>query len=338
MINAVRMDKQVYEKFHDRKDVLGHVEHVYNNGFQVISEHGDLLYFQGGKWLQSPFSVVLNVDVNRWIADVSLSTGDVICIDGELIYSLNNANVNVLVHEPTVIDLRKTQTFNSFSKNNILSYAQDIVDKLLLLGRFEGLLTTLDVLKKCWPELQIDYREKPNLWSQSAAPGIKKLLQSSIDKQSRSFKNAWDTLIGLGPGLTPSGDDLLVGYLSIHYKFNSTIKRWLYGAGIIDQLVRTNDCKTTSISRQFLLCAANGLFSEILLRGINSVTISDQSHNKKLHSGIDDLLCWGHTSGTDTMVGVLMGLFTLWSVMKNDLSLCMLERQFSTTGPVMYKP
>jgi len=311
MINVVRIDKQVYRKLSDCKGELGQVEHIYNNGFHMVTENGDLLYFQGEKWLQSPFSIGLDVDVNRWIDDVSLSKGDVICVDGERIYSLNNRNLNLYVHGPTILDLINTQTFSSYSTNTVLLWAQEIVDRLLALARFDGLLATLDILKNHWPELRIDYFEKPNCWSQSASPGIINLLQSSVDKKSGLFKHAWDTLIGLGPGLTPSGDDLLVGYLAVHYKFNSPIKRWIYNAGIIDQIVKKSRGKTTSVSWQFLTCASHGLFSEILLRVINSFIISSRCYSQKRDSVMDDFLSWGHTSGTDTMVGVLLGFFTL---------------------------
>lgn len=314
MINILRIEKQIYKQIYDHKELLGQVEHIYNNGFDIVSENGDLLYFQGEKWLQSPFSIVLDADLNRWIADVSLSKGDVFCIDGERIYSLNNRNVNLHIHEPTVIDLKNTTTFNSYSKNDIVSWAQEIVDRLLPKGRFEGLLATLEILKDSWPELQIDHLEKPNRWSQSALPGIRKLLKSSVDKESGLFKDAWDTLIGLGPGLTPSGDDLLVGYLAIQYKFNSSIKSWLYNSGILDHIVGSNKGKTTSISRQFLTCASNGLFSEMLLCVINCIIIKNQIYKKKRYSVLDDFLCWGHSSGRDIMVGILMGFFTLIAV------------------------
>jgi len=317
MINIVRIEKHLYETVCDRKGLLGHVEQIYHTGFHVTTGTGDIVYFQGGPWLQSPFSIVLDGDVNRWMSDVSLSHGDTLCIDGDGIHSSNNAHVKLRIHEPEVIDLQHTAIFTAFDESSILSWAQEIVHRLSSYGRCEGVLATLGIFKECWPELHVYDIGRPNRWSQSALPGIMNLLHAAVARDAGLFEHAWDTLTGLGPGLTPSGDDLLVGFLSIQHKFNSPIKRWVYTPGVIDHIVRKNDHKTTSISAQFLKCASNGLFSEQLMHVIDSIVTRNQAHKKKRYSALDDFLRWGHTSGTDTMVGVLMGLFTLVAVEGN---------------------
>jgi hypothetical protein len=148
MVKVLRIEKQIIKKLYESNGLLGNVEHIYHNGFYLKSKNGDLLYFQSGKWLQSPFSVVLDVDVHRWISDVSLTQGDVFCIDNEQIYSSTNRNVKLRVHEPRVVDLTNTVVIDSYEQDEILLMAQEIVNRLLSCGRNEGVLATLEIFKR----------------------------------------------------------------------------------------------------------------------------------------------------------------------------------------------
>jgi hypothetical protein len=314
MINLVRIEKHLYEELSDIDGFLGQVEQIYNSGFHITAKNGDLLYFQGEKRLQSPFSLALDVDVNRWISDVSLSIGDAFSIDRERIYSLTNRYVSVSILQPIVIDRRNADAGASSDREAMGACPREIIGRLLLKGRFDGLLGVLEVLKERWPVLGFAAPEKPNLWSRSALPAVINLMKSSADHDAELFEHACDTLVGLGPGLTPSGDDLLVGFLATQYKFDSPIKRWLYDSGLIERIIRKQKEKTTSVAFQFLKCASEGLFSEILIDVIDSIIARDHSHGKKQYPVLDDFLRWGHTSGTDTMVGVVVALCALIDV------------------------
>lgn len=103
-------------------------------------------------------------------------------------------------------------------------------------------------------------------------------------------------LLGLGEGLTPSGDDFLCGVLASTYMGQSKEKsrfRELLGGLIEDGLLRTNE-----ISAGFLRCAAQGYFSLPVLelsRGSLARSVSDFSKT-------------GHSSGSDTLSGIIFGL------------------------------
>jgi hypothetical protein len=114
------------------------------------------------------------------------------------------------------------------------------------------------------------------------------------------------SLIGLGSGLTPSGDDLLVGYLAGLWcttKDRSARAKFITGLAktIIDLSGKTND-----ISRTYLYHAAQGQVSsrlsdlaEAICRGKNPERLSDIA---------EAAMNLGHTSGLDTVTGLLIGL------------------------------
>ncbi len=103
-------------------------------------------------------------------------------------------------------------------------------------------------------------------------------------------------LIGLGEGLTPSGDDLLVGFLAvIHLTQQATT---LLQAPIwLDPLV----AHTTDLNAAFLRCALTGHFSEPMVRLIHALY---DGPPRAWQSRATDLAQVGHSSGVDAMVGI----------------------------------
>ena len=108
-------------------------------------------------------------------------------------------------------------------------------------------------------------------------------------------------LIGFGPGLTPSGDDYLVGLLcglgTIGRKRAS-----LVGA------IRANLDRTTFISGCYLSFACDMRFSQALLDLANTVALGDRS---KIDITKKTCLKFGHTSGQYMINGLIRG-FQHW--------------------------
>jgi hypothetical protein len=119
-------------------------------------------------------------------------------------------------------------------------------------------------------------------------------------------------LIGLGSGLTPSGDDFLVGYLRGLWLIRSNAP----GAGqtldrLRDMLPHGLDARTTCVGAEFIRYALEGAFAEILDRA--ALALLAPSHPRVVQAAITRLLAQGDTSGTDTMLGLLTCLEALLS-------------------------
>jgi hypothetical protein len=115
-----------------------------------------------------------------------------------------------------------------------------------------------------------------------------------------------ESLIGLGPGLTPSGDDLLVGYITGLWctaKDRNERVQFISGFGrtIIDLSEKTND-----ISRTYLYHAVRGQVSSRLANLAEAICTGDNS--KHLHETAQTSMSVGHTSGMEVVTGLLMGL------------------------------
>ena len=116
---------------------------------------------------------------------------------------------------------------------------------------------------------------------------------------------AFRPLIGLGPGLTPSGDDFIVGYLtglwstagsdSSRLRFISSLGAWLSQAAT----------GTNAISRTYMKSAVIGNVSEPI--ATLAQRVGQGKSMDSVRQATRTALQVGHTSGTDGVLGLLLG-------------------------------
>ena len=118
-------------------------------------------------------------------------------------------------------------------------------------------------------------------------------------------KEAIASLIGLGPGLTPSGDDFLGGMLiALHICGEKSVKKNLYVQ--VDSLLDS----TGPVSKAHLKVAALGEGSHSLHQVINMLL---KGNDAKLELAIHTINQIGHTSGWDALAGAAVVLRQLAS-------------------------
>jgi len=114
-------------------------------------------------------------------------------------------------------------------------------------------------------------------------------------------------VIGLGPGLTPSGDDFLSGLLSLLWYLGEEDDISLFKGNLLKAMIpRVHE--TTPVSRAFLEAAMNGEFTESILDLYKVMGSRDMEESKEILREISRL---GHSSGTDTLAGMLFGMIVV---------------------------
>jgi hypothetical protein len=108
------------------------------------------------------------------------------------------------------------------------------------------------------------------------------------------------SLIGFGPGLTPTGDDVLLGFLSVVNTCDDFIPiREAFANEILSNLKYTSD-----ISRYFLEIAAEKRYHEYVQNVIYSMVLGLP---ESVSISVKKLLGIGSTSGTDIAAGMYLG-------------------------------
>ena len=116
-----------------------------------------------------------------------------------------------------------------------------------------------------------------------------------------------EQLIGLGPGLTPSGDDFVGGltFMTVHLNRAYPTERWLEG-GDIQALLAGSESMTTRISHALLTDLAEGQSHESLHALVDSLFSDAGDFCPYEH--VRRVTEIGHSSGWDMLTGMLAAL------------------------------
>ena len=129
----------------------------------------------------------------------------------------------------------------------------------------------------------------PTLASAVALEGRRRLAEGLRRGDADRFVDGARRLIGLGEGLTPAGDDLLVGSLAVARRFRPAFL--LDDPGIGQALADAAREGTTIVAREFLLEALEGRFSEIVIALLTAADVP------RARAALDDLLDAGRHLG-----------------------------------------
>lgn len=240
-----------------------------------------LLALQASGSPLSPISLITTLDESE-LSSLPLAAGQSVQIDsGEIhIQTAGTSIVFSLIHADTVV-----LSLTLFPKAEIPS----------LTSKLEGILMrsqTHGFRGLFFPQTGSDCLDE-TLILQFAQEKLRICTQNLSLFHYTTAAHSLSSLIGLGIGLTPSGDDFLCGVLA------GFILRGVdchpFAAAVREQ-IQQNLENTNDISRMFLHCALQGQFSEAVC-SLTTVTSSD-----KLSAAFHAI---GHSSGMDTLCGIL---------------------------------
>ena len=111
-------------------------------------------------------------------------------------------------------------------------------------------------------------------------------------------------LIGLGRGLTPSGDDMVAGLLLALNRWREALRPETGVEDINRSVEEWARLHTTALSATLIKCAARGLASERLIHALDSIMTGTPS----LDDSLPPLLQWGASSGMDSLLGMAVAI------------------------------
>lgn len=247
--------------------ILSQFDHVINlaDGLNVLSIQDGWIPF-------TPLSIVLGDDVFRTVS-VGLSESAVFHTDGGC---LRTAGMTLDARPITPCSLR-------------------VRTGERMLPRTEA---------KQWLRMAVNVLAKPGSLLYAAWPMLAEWSGDELDAmQLRALdlirRGEPDALVGLGGGLTPAGDDFLVGLLAVlqvcgaREAFDTLLAK-----------LRGRLQETPVLSRAFLQRALEGEFSKPVLE---LFTALEQGGQKEITKAASRLCAIGHTSGCDLLGGIVYG-------------------------------
>ncbi|MBM7541555.1 DUF2877 domain-containing protein [Amphibacillus cookii] len=178
------------------------------------------------------------------------------------------------------------------SENDLVSKAKRVESFLLKEGKYEGMLTAFEYVIN-----QVDNQsyQTQTIYQRALSDRLLLFLQGYQPDALKHF-------VGLGIGLTPSGDDFLLGLLTVlqayHHQIFDRIKNRIL------EWLEYIKASTTVVSYFMLKHCLNGHVNDAL----RQILTNDRQIESR---GLKLMLKMGSTSGTDMLVGVIVGYYLL---------------------------
>ena len=115
-----------------------------------------------------------------------------------------------------------------------------------------------------------------------------------------------EPFLGLGSGLTPSGDDLTLGLLLALNRWSKLLNNGLDMPALNREIIQAAYRRTTNLSANLIECASQGQADERLVAALDGI----MTGSPDLPGCILNLLQWGSTSGGDVLVGIALAILS----------------------------
>lgn len=251
---------------------LGKVHSKFNNGLN-IQIHDSLIYIGRLGTPLAAFGLNIADEKLKHLLN-SVRIGDLVVNKGDkLIFYSGYGAITICYKDLEEIDLKVPEL-----KCSVKEIAHSRLYKYLETIEFEKYIG-------------IDLDEKTGKY-------LELLLHS--DKADRNVNSMIISFFaGRGKGLTPSGDDILIGF---------TLALMLFGQFNIWKKVLAMEVtgdKTTLVSVAYLSALLAGYASEYFIR---LAKLIDDAKREAIEKTINEVRSFGHTSGNDTLFGFFLGL------------------------------
>lgn len=286
----------------------GIVHSVFQSALNTVCGEKLITVLSGDMHHVTPYSILLSKAVNfttsgfepGMTVDFSAQNIVVHSVEEEKVFSLNTA----LKFDCSIYSLSGLYRPANFQqKVDTLSSIFVHTD-----SNEKGIVPLLSVV---FPDFPVSLSQ--NQYTQHLMLSVRFLTEMLVNEDYEYAEEIGKQFAGCGPGLSPSSDDFLIGLFAvlsasqmIQFKRTDSVQR------LIDGLA-TGAVKSTSlISAAYLRYAAEGLFSESILKLI-AILFSDCSI-KSLLSAASDVCAYGATSRVDMLAGFYFGLKLIDSV------------------------
>lgn len=262
---------------------------------------------------ETPFTLVTSMQNNESWHHIGIKIGDPIIFTPNAVYSgeiilvdgISNAAIWHTAASTVLRDLPR------LTYEEIMMRCNEAVLFVKTIGKKQGTYPLVTRFSQIIDQRFI-YEDDPFL--QQFLQGVSTLHRAiSCTSDNLQSKNDFDLavkmLLGLGYGLTPSGDDFLAGLLFAMYFVQMVFARNCDVLPMISHSVCENMAeRTNQISRHFLRCAAEGQWGRVTEDFMTALFRCTEQQNEELYRIVEKKLSYGATSGMDEIFGIMFGI------------------------------
>ncbi len=298
MWNAKSVSKEIYHILGEK--ATGSVHSVFNRSFNLIFGN-DLIHIGAAENGMAPFGIGIGQMDAQMLIKKAVPGQPVVWHGKSKTLHFSGGEILSLQSASSADHFLPAVTFEQSTLRNNFRY---LADKLYDVPWQTGIAATDAEKKRIIDELTT------RMPAETESPVIKELrqLQVFINGGCQDAEPVFDYWIGRGAGLTPSGDDILTGVCAAFAALIPDRPHWI--EALASYLKQYGEKRTTAVSVAYLSYAAGNQFHSHLIQLMESLLQPDQ---QQIALALEEMKKMGHTSGTDTMIGVLAGISVILS-------------------------
>jgi len=283
-----------------RRSVSGEVHSIFERAFNILIG-GELVGVARSGVSRSPINLVTDIPTSESMPSLGVRKGMQVRKVGGLVF----------IGSVLEISLKNAKLWRPKTRAKRCLDLELIRDNLELAKQFASSKTRREGLGQLLPLVdEIAAGKMPrapdlNTVAKAVLPWLVDLVKAVRSENVEGVEEAARKLIGLGPGLSPSADDALSGFMASLWWVSRSLNRGMNSVKRINETIVSCSGTTTLLSQQLLRHAAKGETNERvgeLLDAILAGTTPD------VEKGVGEVLQIGETSGIDMMVGLLFGV------------------------------
>lgn len=255
---------EMHEAINFDKKLYGKVHSVFKNVLNLKIKN-ELITLLNLSFLKAPKSIICKIDDFK---KLNIKSGD------EFYFYNESLQLN-----DYIFDLSKSKKY--------------YLDKLPLIMKNEVLKNNIKLIREYY--IKNNYFISENLIYQEFEQKLKIIKNALCNNKVYSVKEILSTFFGYGQGLTPTGDDIILGiYMGVKCFKNENVQKILF------EVIEENKTKTTDISIQMLQSALENYYRMEYILFLNEL----DKKNFSLQN-LELILNIGHSSGRDILRGIL---------------------------------
>lgn len=303
------------KKLVDNKgEIYGHIHSVFNRVCNIVTKDNLLIPVISTNIPNTPRSISLSLPTKNTIGSLGLKRGMEVIIKNNMLSTVEG-DFKLDLSNAKVWDSRPSFDFKKVSEAQLLKNLDYLLQTFLKEGNFAGIAPVSQelagiVLDKAERNAVIKaFREKPlenNHYSSFIFHRLLKLIDAYNLCNTDLIKSCARQIVGFGPGLTPSADDFLAGFMVANiyladYHGQSLGEIFTLNNSVVEDA----ESRTTKVSSEMLYFAARGEVSDNIRALMLSLFSADNQYGllNNIHSVINN----GETSGSDLIAGIYIG-------------------------------
>jgi len=291
-------------------DVSGEIHSVFQQALNIRTSGGQLVSILSGADLAGPNTVLTELPEGMDFISMGLRSGMPVRLQGTQM-QLGDGDLRLrtgtarkwwprLADGLESVDMGRLET-------NLRAVDREISE--MSPGRGLGVLlsSVTDMATGRWEPIAAEHFDE---MVRRALPALRDLMTGFLGQDDPALQRGVEGLIGLGSGLTPSGDDVLLGFIGAL----GAVSKRVNGPemeSILESLcdhVYGNRHRTTFISTNILAFACAGRMAAPVLNVIRAFLFEETD---ALLDSVKVLLRQGDASGSEVLLGILLALSPL---------------------------